>query len=258
MAARGARRVPSRPRLLPSVALLRSRLRAAGSGARRSGLWTWIKDNDPQIKIVFAVLAGLSVLMEYRAKDYLDRVKNASEQVEKYYGSENHLSLLRLEDLWLSEEVALRRRQLNAGLLHPAGYRGYVADRVSSHHRADFLQAVRGLNNLSICAIQGRCEPSTMCMYVAQRVQDFRCNFRETIAEMSDDNGSCIVDAMNHFVDQLCGKWVGRYMGAQTYRGIEDNECLYDRTAKASKIGKSCTRSLIHKETAGFLDRFLR
>ena len=226
----------------------RNKLRPWHTGSKKRSMFKWLTDNSEALKIFFAVLAGGYALYLYNDKDYIDRVKNASDVIAKYQETDNYESLVRIEDLWLSKDIVQKRSDLLADKLTGKEYRQYVLDRMRRTHRADFINAARGLNEVSVCAIQGRCDPATMCMYLAQRIQDFRCNYREYVAELSDASASCIVDEASFVADTYCGKWIGMYLGTAEYRDSRDNKCLYDPKTQRSLIGDKCFKSIVYKK----------
>lgn len=219
-----------------------------------SQIFHWIKGNNDQLKLLFAILAGLYAISEYRSKDYFDRVKNSVEAIDKFYANDAYNHLIKIEDFWLT--LADKRKLLESGKLDPTEFRNYVHQE-SKNYRQDFLKVLRSFKIISICAIQGRCEPATICIHLTQMIQDFRCNFREYLAELSEENGSCILDEVNYFVDLYCRDWIASYMGVPEYSGIKDNICLYDKNNKKSKLGNKCSISIIHKKNYTFFTRFL-
>ena len=229
--------------------------RAIPSLPRR--LWTWLKANGDQIKIVSAALAGVYALVEYKSQDYLNSVKISTEALEKYHGGDNYKSLTQLQAFWLSDEVAAKRMQLQSDPSGSSAFRTYVHHRISATRKDDLVKASRGLKALSICAIQGRCEATTLCMHLTKDIQDLRCNFRESIAEISAHDGSCLIDEINYFIDNYCSEWLSAYLGVTPYLSLEDNYCLYNRTSKTHHLGPFCRTSIIYKKRGRFVDRFL-
>lgn len=185
---------------------------AKSEASKKANVWTWVKENSEPIKIVFAVLAGLYVLLQYKASDHLEHIKVSTDSIEQFYKSDNYAS----------------------------------------------RKAARGLQSLSICAIQGRCDAPTMCMYLFHTLEDFRCNFREEIADISYANGACFIDEVDYFLDTYCKEWLITYLGLKSYNNIKDDYCMYDRDRNISFIGEMCVNSIIYKTREAFWDRFFR
>lgn len=226
-------------------------------GRTTLGFWSWVKDNSDQIKIAFALAAGLYAVFEYRSKDYGDRVKNSSDAIEKFQQSSQNKSLAALETFW-ADDLASKRRELSAGTLSSKDYHKAVLEGTKSRHRGDVTGALQGLKSVSICVIQGRCEPITVCHSLAQRIQDFRCNFRDILAELTEDNANCVLDEINYLVDTHCTDWMRVYTGAKVYRSIEDNACLYDPQRNTLRIGDLCKTSIVYKRERTLSDVIFR
>jgi hypothetical protein len=220
-------------------------------------LWGWVRNNVEPLKVIFVILAGIFALIEYKSKDYVDRVKSSSDVIEKYYAGDEYKSLLKVQEFQWTDAYVVRQAQLAQKSITSQQFRQFVADEIKSKHSADFLKAVRGMKAVSICAIQGRCEPLSICMYLSQSMEDFRCDFRETVAELSTTNGSCIIDEINYLLDNYCTNWMSSYMGIPEYSGIKDNYCLFDKQKSQPLIGDYCVKSIIYKRPSSFFDRFL-
>jgi hypothetical protein len=217
-------------------------------------VWKWLKDNETQLKIIFAIVAASYALSEYKAKDYLDRVKNSADVLEKFYGGDGYKAVTALDDYWLS--LSPQREQLESNKITATQYRELVTDGVRSSHRPDMLRAIRSLKTVSMCAIQGRCDAASLCTQLAQTMEDLRCNFREYISELSTQNGACIVDEIDYLLDVECKEWLASYLGVSSYRSIKDDFCLFDRGTNSSKL-PMCMESIIFKKKVGFFSRYL-
>lgn len=226
-------------------------------GDSKSSLWRWIRENVEPLKVIFAVLAAIFALFEYKSKDYVDRVKNSSDTVEKYFASDEYKALLKVQEFQWSDAYTEKQTQLAQKNISSQQFRLFVSEGIKNKYSAEFLRAVRGMKAVSICAIQGRCEPLSICMYLSQSMQDLRCDFREVIAELSATNGSCVIDEINYVLDNYCANWMSSYMGVSKYSGIKDNYCLFDRQKNQSLIGEYCVQSIIYKRPASFFDRIL-
>ena len=222
-----------------------------------SGLWAWIRANVEPLKVMFAVLAGLFALFEYKSKDYVDRVKNSSELIEKYFASDEYKALVKIQEFQFSEVYVTKQDQLTKKTISSQEFRSFLVGEVKGKYSGDFLKATRGMKSISVCAIQGRCEPLSICMYLSQSMQDFRCDFREVIAELSTTNGSCIIDEINYFLDNFCSNWMSSYMGVEKYSNIKDNYCLFNKSEDRSLIGEHCAKSIIFKRPSSLFDRIL-
>jgi hypothetical protein len=227
----------------------------SGTNPGPSSPWRWIRENVEPLKVIFAILAGIFALFEYKSKDYVDRVKNSSDTVDKYYASDEYKALLKVQEFQWSDAYIAKQTQLTQKNISSEQFRLFVADGIKNKYSAEFLKAVRGMKAVSICAIQGRCEPLSICMYLSQSMQDLRCDFREVIAELSTNNGSCVIDEINYVLDNYCTNWMSSYMGIPKYSGIKDNYCLFDKQKSQSLIGEYCVKSIIYKRPSSFFDR---
>jgi hypothetical protein len=229
----------------------------SAGGGNQSRVWRWIRENVEPLKVIFAILAGLFALFEYKSKDYVDRVKNSSDVVDKYYASDEYKALLKVQDFQWSDAYVAKQTQLAQNNISSQQFRQFVAEGIKRNYSADFIKTVRGMKAVSICAIQGRCEPLSICMYLSQSMQDLRCDFREVIAELSTNNGSCVIDEINYILDNYCANWMASYMGIPKYSSIKDNYCLFDKEKNQSLIGEYCVKSIIYKRPSSFFDRIL-
>jgi hypothetical protein len=219
--------------------------------------WRWIRENVEPLKVIFALLAGMFALFEYKSKDYIERVKSSSDVVDKYFASDEYKALVKIQEFQFSDAYIEKQDQLAQKALSSAQFRSFVAEEIKNRYSSDFLKAARGMKAVSMCAIQGRCEPLSICMYLSQSMEDFRCDFREVVAELSAKNGSCLIDEINYFLDNSCSNWMSSYMGVSKYSSIKDNYCLFDKTQNKSLIGEYCIKSIIFKRPSGFFDRIL-
>jgi len=230
--------------------------RSEKSGAKKS-FWPWIRENVEPLKVILVILAGMFALFEYKSKDYVERVKNSSDVVDKYFASDEYKALLKIEGFEFSAAYVTKQNQLTQKIISSQQFRSFVANEIKNNYSAEFLKAIRGMKTVSICAIQGRCEPLSVCMHLSQSMQDFRCNYREVIADLSATNGSGIIDEINYFLDNSCSDWMLSYMGVPRYSSIKDNFCLFDKQQGKSLIGEHCTKSIIFKRPSSFFDRIL-
>jgi hypothetical protein len=224
----------------------------------KPSIWKWLKDNSESVKIIFAVIAGIYVALQYKANDHIDHVKASTESIDQFYKSDNYTSLLRLEDFWLSEHNVELRRRLENKEITSETYRNILFNLVKMDYYGDLRKAARGLQSVSICGIQGRCDGPTICMYLFHTMEDFRCNFREEIADISYANGACFIDEMDYFLDTYCKDWLTIYLGLSSYNNIKDDYCVYNQTKKVPLIGGMCIDSIIYKSRETFFDRFLK
>ena len=198
------------------------------------------------------------MLLQYKASDHLEHIKVSTDSIEQFYKSDNYASLLRLEEFWLSQSTVELRRRLEHKDITSDIYRNTIYNLVRANYYGDLRKAARGLQSLSICAIQGRCDAPTMCMYLFHTLEDFRCNFREEIADISYANGACFIDEVDYFLDTYCKEWLITYLGLKSYNNIKDDYCMYDRDRNISFIGEMCVNSIIYKTREAFWDRFFR
>lgn len=213
------------------------------------------KEHFELIKFISTVFAAVYAFVEYKERDYIERVKTATEVIEQFNSSDEYQSLVKLQNIHSSTYFSNLRKQLLENKLNSEAYHKEVYSKIIENNRVDFLNALRGLKKISICGIQRRCEPMTLCAFIARTMQDFRCDFRDVIAELSADDGSCVVDEMNHFVDTYCKPWMSMYLGLK-YNDIKDNYCIYKKSSDAYLIGDTCRISLIYKHKNSIIDPF--
>lgn len=231
--------------------------RAKKAESSESGRFDFIKNNIEQIKISFLIVGAIVTLLEYKSKDYLDRVKNSADIVEKFYASDSGKSLSKLDEFYRSKEISDAKALLETGVLTKNAYIEKIRIQVSGKYRQDLTQSINGLKAISICGMQGRCESKYICMHLAREMQDLRCNYSASIAEISKIAANCIVDEINYFVDKFCVKWIESYIDVKNYSGIKDNICLYNKKTNFAAIGDACIDSIIYKDNVTLLDRFL-
>jgi hypothetical protein len=231
---------------------------AADKAVESGGILKWVRENIEIIKVILIVIGGIYAVAEYKGKDYAERVNNSAKIIDKLNSSTEYKALLSLEDFYASPEFADMRAELKSSKLTSADYHKKLFEKTLPDHKDELVKATRGLQSVAICGIQRRCERSTICMYLAVTMEDFRCNFRDSIKALSEDDSNCLVDEIDYFVDNYCREWMKEYLGADNYQGITDNKCLYDKTTKIYTIGSICGNSIIHKYTSHFLDQFVR
>lgn len=220
----------------------------------------WLRKNSIElIKISLVIVAGVFAYIEYKDKDYRDRVSTALETLGKFYASEDYKALGRVEAFWLSDEITTARDQVNENKRDATSFRLLVLKGVSERPelQADFERAFRGLRSVAICGILNSCDRPTLCMHLSQPIQDLRCNFREYVAQQAFKASSCPIDEMSYFVDTYCAEWMKSYMGASRYDGIKDNECLYSKEHSIAMIGKPCITSILHKSEESIWARYI-
>jgi hypothetical protein len=224
----------------------------------KSGIRDWINNNAEILKITFAIIAGVYAILEYKASDHLEHVKNSMDVIENFYKSDAYSAFVKLDNLILSDYNAELLRKLETKQLSSRHYRLLLSGKVENDHIDDIRKVARGFKSPAICAIQGRCHAPTICMYLFHPMEDFRCNFRETIRAISKVHGSCLIDEVNHLLDTHCKDWVRAYLGVSSYNDIRDHRCLYDKKTSFAMIGDYCLNSIIHKTRQTFFDRYVQ
>jgi len=129
-----------------------------GLGAGIGGAWVWIGANKEQLTILFAVVAGLYVLVEYRRNETDANIKRTMEFQARYAQSEILAARLKLESFWLNPES---EKYLKAAPGTPAEqYTRVVLDHKLDGHvflLADFM------GQLTTCLKNKLCELATAC-----------------------------------------------------------------------------------------------
>jgi hypothetical protein len=223
-----------------------------------SPIWTWLKDNQDSIKIVLAVIAGIFAAIQYKATHYGDRVKNSSDSIATFRSGDGYKATLNLESFFLSSDIRNIRNEIIAKKITSQQFRKRVLELMQDNHKEDVTKAIRGLKDVSLCVIQGRCEPTTACMHVAVAIQDLRCNFREYIEDLSALHSVCVMDEINYFVDNFCQPWMATYLGAKTYSDLKDNACFYNQESKKWWGGDYCETPLTYIKQPSLWDQLFQ
>ena len=137
-------------------------------------MWSWIKRNDAQLKIVFAVVAALYVLFEYRGKLEADRLQRSLDYISRYDQGNLFEANRKLSKFWLSSEVA--EWEMNVEKDH---YHEELAVLLQGHSLVDeAYELLMFYRNASICARTTLCKGETICRFFFSDVQDFRETYR--------------------------------------------------------------------------------
>jgi hypothetical protein len=221
-----------------------------------SSIWLWFGRNTKQLTVLFALMAGVYGALQWASTNYVARVKNASEAVDRLRQSVDYIAARELEGFWLSDEITKERQAINGTTKTGDDFRKFVEQKVASAHKNTLIRAIHGYNSVSVCAIQGSCDSITLCMHLAGQIQDLRCNFRESINEISENGNICAIQEMNEFIDNKCRDWLKTYLNVDQYDGIKDNYCLYDKGTSRSKLSKVCDNPMLGRYSKPWISYF--
>lgn len=163
-------------------------------------LWTWIGDNEKQIKLVFALVAGVYAFYQYNAHVEATRVERvlsystqahegevskAMQELQAFYSGESYSQ-------WVSTTTAatynkslfeeLQRRALNSRVYHLLGFYGSLAS----------------------CVEAGLCEKDVACQIFFEEIQGFRENYRAHLDLWEKELGDRSVRDIHVFAQKSC------------------------------------------------------
>lgn len=152
---------------------------------RAMAVWNWIGKNEKQLTILFAMIAGLYVLYEYRLSVHASKVERAMAYVERGRSGEVQTDLHDLREFsWkLADSGDLKgvapkdysaefaRRLAGAGMV------GRV-DRVMEHYQ-----------DIATCVDAELCDAAVSCQLLFGEMQDFQENYRALLDAWRDRGG---------------------------------------------------------------------
>ncbi len=146
----------------------------AGAKSRLSTLGASLETHIELVKLVFAVIAALWVLFEYRAKQEEGRVAQTLEHVKR----------------WNTEEIAQADRKINDFIIDPVNKPKLDAAKGNKQALDDFMtdaakaklstevwKIYNFYNNVAVCVDAELCEAVSACRYFGSQMKIFLENF---------------------------------------------------------------------------------
>jgi hypothetical protein len=137
-------------------------------------LWTWIGGNHEQLKVVFAIIAGLYVFNEYMDKVKEARLTKSLEYVKRFKEPEIATARDKLDEFWNSKPIEEWQKVLNRDnydelapkLIEKGGLRNHVRV-LGTFYR-----------ELGLCLQSKMCDQASACLYFFTEMQAFRHNYK--------------------------------------------------------------------------------
>lgn len=136
--------------------------------------WKWLGDNDKQVKIVFAIIAAVYVIAEYRIKVHSDRAAAAMSYLNKY--DEEKMLQVREKVLHDLVEALVIQMSTVPEDKRVKAYSDQFQQRFNSNE--DTKQGIYTLlefyRDLGVCVESSNCDSHAICGYFFDDIQSFR------------------------------------------------------------------------------------
>jgi hypothetical protein len=157
--------------------------RVTGRFGMLAKLWAWIGINKDQLTIVFALVAAVWALSEYRTKVANDKQAETAKFMERYYGATYLNARLQLNTFLFTPESYKRLMEARKG-----GGKELEGLMVSGDLLAPILTLSEAYESLAVCVNSNQCSKDAACLYFSPDILAlhhlFRTLFTQTWKEM--------------------------------------------------------------------------
>lgn len=131
----------------------------------------WIGKYAQQIKICFAIIAAIWILVEYTGKQQEARVEHSLDYVKQLSEGELLAADIRLTQFWVKKSTVQKLESLPKG--DKKAYADFLIDSVDSSLTAEVWQLFNFFKNLSICVNTRICDAATACTRFRRDIEAF-------------------------------------------------------------------------------------
>jgi hypothetical protein len=163
--------------------------------------WQWAGKNKEQLTILFAAIAGIYVLIEYRRNETDAKIKRTMEFQARYAQSEILAARLRLETFWLDPDS---KKHLAAA---PGTAPEKITQVVLDHKLAGnvFLLA-DFMGQLTTCLKNDLCDLATACSAFRNHVVAVRNTYFDLFTRWEKDWGENLIKEQHQYFTTKCPK----------------------------------------------------
>lgn len=189
-------------------------------------VWSFLKDNDRPLLILFALVGGIYTLIEFRSKVNSDKELATSRFVEAYGAAELLKARIDFNAFMNSAEVRA---------LRPGTYDAYMQGKTDDERVfRDVESLLTFFDSLSVCAISNSCSQDTSCRYFFTDVEGFIKNTRPILAELSRRDNEPVDQLIRKFAHDICREHLKTYCIFTNFAG-KDCSALRPKVALRPK-----------------------
>ena len=163
-------------------------------------LWKWLGENHEQVTMLFALIAGAYVLVEYQLKEHEETVKRSLEFQARYGQKEILTARIKLDGYLLSEQykqdiAAATTKDANGKITEVIRKRGLESNVFIL---ADFFDQV------TTCVEKDLCDKKTACAIFKGPVLGLRNNYYGLFEDWKKTWGENFAAKSHQYFDKKC------------------------------------------------------
>jgi len=189
-------------------------LQSNSSGAL---MWRWIERNREQIKIVFAVIAAIYAVTEYRFKIHDDHVDKALSYIEKHAEGKVIEARTRIYQFWVSDKTEEWLKQLRREVPAKrfARYDKELPDLIKSENiTSDVYLLMDYYGSVALCVKSSLCDSGAICQNLFNDVQGYRQTYKVLLSQWKRDLGDTAPDEIAYLTEKTCAAQFANYCKA--------------------------------------------
>jgi len=174
-------------------------------------VWSFLKDNDRSILVLFAIVGGIYTLVEFHSKIISDKELATARFVENYSSSELLKARIDFETFMYSDEVSALCKNT---------YDAYMQTKVHDERiLRDIETQLAFFDSLSLCAISNACSQETACLYFFDDVEAFIKDTRPILTELSKKYKDPVDRLIRKFAHEVCHEQMKTYCLSVNFAG---------------------------------------
>lgn len=163
-------------------------------------MWSWFGRNEVQIKIIFAIVAAMYVVFEYRMNVWDDKISRTLDYIKQYNSGEILEASVSLNSFWISDEATNFFTNVT-----PENYTREIIMLIIEKQWYDEIYKLHNFySDLSMCANNSICDVDTACEFFFDDIQSFRETYRVFLEDVSGKWGEDISSEVQTFVKTRC------------------------------------------------------
>jgi hypothetical protein len=180
-------------------------------------MWKWIGENEKQLKILFAIIAALYVVVEYGENVRQDRIANTMFYIHDYVDGKISETRAHLNAFMTGDTVKLEfdnlRGERNPWKRAELYNKRMVGLIKNAHLTGDIDRLLDYYQGIAVCVQTDRCDRGTACGYFFNDIQDFRENYRSILEDWASDLGESGTGDLTTLAQSECIEQFNRYCG---------------------------------------------
>jgi hypothetical protein len=151
--------------------------RAPGRAIKKSlsTLANWMGRYNEQIKIIFALVAAIWVLVEYRGKQEETRIERAIDYMKRSSMGELLAAELKMTQYWTDQGIVQKLESMPKG--DKKIFADFISESVEKSLKIEVWRVFNFYNSLAICVNGQLCDPTAACNSFKRDIKVFIENY---------------------------------------------------------------------------------